>query len=98
MRTSFIISAFAATAFAVPAKWAGQSLNQRQAGLCASGTPQCCDVDVLGVADLNCETPPTVPTSITDFNDICASVGKIDMCCLIPILEQGLICTSPSGS
>ncbi|PQE33816.1 hypothetical protein CJF32_00011057 [Rutstroemia sp. NJR-2017a WRK4] len=74
------------------------TLTTRQVGLCSAGTAQCCDVNVLGLADLDCETPPSVPTDIPDFNAICASVGKIDMCCDIPILEQGLICSSPSGS
>ena len=52
MRTSFMtIIALAATAFAFPT-----ALDQRQALICSSGTQQCCDVNVLGVADLNCET------------------------------------------
>jgi hypothetical protein len=34
----------------------GRVVDQRQAGICsgAEGTPLCCDVDVLGVADLDC--------------------------------------------
>ncbi|KAH8663009.1 Cerato-ulmin hydrophobin family [Tricladium varicosporioides] len=74
------------------------NLDSRQAILCTSGTAQCCDVDVLGVADLDCETPPTLPANITDFNNICAGVGKIDMCCILPILNQGILCSSPSPS
>lgn len=42
------VLAFAATAaFAAP-------LEERQAGLCSSGSPLCCATDVLNVADLNC--------------------------------------------
>jgi len=52
MKASFFaLFGFAATAIAFPG-----ALNSRQVGLCSSGTPQCCDVDVLGVADLDCET------------------------------------------
>lgn len=43
------ILAFAAAAFAAP-------LEERQAGLCSSGSPLCCATDILGVADLNCQT------------------------------------------
>ncbi|CAG8956011.1 hypothetical protein HYFRA_00008867 [Hymenoscyphus fraxineus] len=74
-------------------------LESRQVTLtgCTS-TPQCCDVDVLGVADLNCEVPPAIPTSIQNFSDICASVGKQNVCCILPILDQALLCTSPDGN
>ncbi|KUJ20303.1 Bhp2, hydrophobin class II [Mollisia scopiformis] len=89
-----VLAGLFALAFATPARH--MTLADRQATLvCASGTPQCCDVDVLGVADLDCETPPTVPTTVANFTSICADVGKIDKCCLIPILEQGLICSDP---
>ncbi|KAE8443058.1 hypothetical protein EG329_002381 [Mollisiaceae sp. DMI_Dod_QoI] len=95
MRTEFTsVAVFAglfALSFASPAR-----LNQRQATLvCASGSPQCCDVDVLGVADLDCSTPPSVPTTVDNFTAICAAIGKIDMCCDIPILGQGLLCSKP---
>lgn len=43
------ILALAAAAFAAP-------LEERQVGLCSSGTPQCCATDVLGLAVLNCDT------------------------------------------
>lgn len=29
---------------------------RRQTTVCASGTPQCCDVNILGIADLDCST------------------------------------------
>ncbi|KIM95312.1 hypothetical protein OIDMADRAFT_171502 [Oidiodendron maius Zn] len=75
----------------------GMTIARRQSGICpgAEGTPLCCDVDVLGVADLDCTPPPTTPTDVPDFVAICAAEGKIDMCCLLPILDQGLICTAP---
>ncbi|EON67072.1 hypothetical protein W97_06189 [Coniosporium apollinis CBS 100218] len=96
MRTSFLslftLSGLFAGSLAAP------TIFSRQVGLCASGTPQCCDLDVLGIANLNCQTPPEVPTDIQSFNDICASVGQINQCCLLPILGQALLCNSPDGS
>jgi len=96
MRTSFIAMTLAglfASSMAVPAM-----LANRQTLLCSSGDPKCCDVDVLGIADLDCETPAPYPTNITDFNDVCAAVGKINMCCTLNLLGQGLLCDSPDGS
>ncbi|EPE32491.1 Hydrophobin II, HfbII [Glarea lozoyensis ATCC 20868] len=89
---------FLSTAIASPANSA--LVQNRQLGLCSSAAtnPLCCDVNVLGVADLNCQVPPTIPTSVPDFNDICASIGKINMCCILPILGQALLCTSPDSS
>ncbi|CAG8977881.1 hypothetical protein HYALB_00001758 [Hymenoscyphus albidus] len=94
LTSSITFFGLVAAAFAAPF-----DLESRQATLtgCTS-TPQCCDVDVLGVADLNCEVPPVVPTSIQNFSDICASVGKQNMCCILPILDQALLCTSPDGN
>ncbi|TGO17330.1 hypothetical protein BPAE_0435g00050 [Botrytis paeoniae] len=94
-RISIIVSmtALFASALAMPA-----TLVSRQDAICSSGTPQCCDVNVLGVADLDCETPPAAYTDAASFSDVCAAVGKIDMCCSLPLLEQGIICSSPSGS
>jgi hypothetical protein len=41
------VLAFAVAAFAAP-------LEERQAGICASGSPQCCATDVLNLLILNC--------------------------------------------
>ncbi|KAF3047375.1 hypothetical protein E8E11_009255 [Didymella keratinophila] len=82
----FAILALAAAAFAAP-------LEERQAGLCSSGSPLCCATDVLNLAVLDCQTPPTTPTGINNFIDICAAEGQQAKCCLLPILEQALICT-----
>jgi hypothetical protein len=51
MQYSFTILALAAAAFAAPME---QSLFERQAPLCSSGSPQCCATDVLGLVILNC--------------------------------------------
>ncbi|KAJ4383642.1 hypothetical protein N0V86_001697 [Didymella sp. IMI 355093] len=82
----FAILALAAAAFAAP-------LEERQAGLCSTGTPLCCATDVLNLANLDCQNPPTTPTGINNFIDICAAEGQQAKCCLLPILEQGLLCT-----
>ncbi|KAH0846263.1 hypothetical protein Z517_10871 [Fonsecaea pedrosoi CBS 271.37] len=83
-----------ALASAIPGK---SALVDRQVTLCtgADSSAVCCATDVLGVADLDCAPPPTAPTSTDDFGSICASIGQRARCCLLPILGQGLICTSP---
>lgn len=43
------ILALAAAAFAAP-------LEERQAGLCSSGSPLCCATDILNLAILDCQT------------------------------------------
>jgi len=94
MRSSVIfLLGLAVNAIAAP----GMVKDSRQVNVCsgAEGTALCCDVNVLGVADLDCAPPATTPKSVSDFVDICADIGKIDMCCTLPILGQGLLCTPP---
>ncbi|KAF2640110.1 hypothetical protein P280DRAFT_401704 [Massarina eburnea CBS 473.64] len=81
------ILAFAAAAMAAP------MIEERQAGLCSSGNPQCCATDVLNVADLNCGTPSVTPATTNDFIDGCASIGQQAKCCLLPVLGQALVCS-----
>ncbi|USP75183.1 hypothetical protein yc1106_02457 [Curvularia clavata] len=88
------VLAFAATAaFAAP-------LEERQAGLCNSGTPVCCATDVLNLANLDCAPPPTTPLDINTFISTCAAEGQQAKCCLLPILGQALICSdvNPTAS
>ncbi|OAL51837.1 hypothetical protein IQ07DRAFT_506901 [Pyrenochaeta sp. DS3sAY3a] len=80
------ILAFAVAAMAAP-------LEERQAGLCSSGTPVCCATDVLNLANLDCAPPPVTPTTINGFIDTCAAEGQQAKCCLLPILGQALICS-----
>lgn len=61
------------------------------------GTAQCCATDVLGVADLDCADPPTTPTNATNFQSECAAIGLSARCCVLPILEQGVLCDTPTG-
>ncbi|KAL2074261.1 hypothetical protein VTL71DRAFT_8039 [Oculimacula yallundae] len=90
--TIIAFSGLFVSALAFPA-----SVAERQVvPLCTSGTAQCCSVDVLGVANLDCQAPPQIPGSLEEFSTICAGVGQADACCLIPILGQALLCSSPT--
>ncbi|EJT77982.1 hypothetical protein GGTG_03085 [Gaeumannomyces tritici R3-111a-1] len=60
-------------------------------------TALCCATDVLGVVNLDCGTPLSTPSNGTEFSAICAEIGQRARCCAIPILEQGILCTAPSG-
>ncbi|TVY71223.1 Cryparin [Lachnellula suecica] len=95
MQTSFITMSvgLVAIAAAMPAMLA----PRQTVFTCSAGSAECCSVDVLGLADLDCAPPPTIPTNATDFSNICAAIGQIDMCCDIPILGQGLICAAPTS-
>ncbi|KAI0485069.1 cerato-ulmin [Xylariaceae sp. FL0804] len=86
---------FAGLAAAVPAPQASGSAYTACSGL--YGTAQCCATDVLGVADLDCANPPTTPTSATQFSSECAAIGQKARCCVLPILEQGVLCDTPAG-
>ncbi|KAI0973559.1 fungal hydrophobin-domain-containing protein [Xylaria arbuscula] len=59
--------------------------------------PQCCATDLLGVADLDCSSPPAIPGSPTEFRYICATGGQRARCCVIPVLGQSLLCETPAG-
>jgi hypothetical protein len=48
--TLFVLSGLIASSVATPAT----RLRRQATAVCASGTPNCCDVDVLGIADLDC--------------------------------------------
>ncbi|KAI1412323.1 cerato-ulmin [Hypoxylon sp. FL1857] len=58
---------------------------------------QCCATDVLGVADLDCQTPGKIPHSASDFEAICAAGGQRARCCVLPVLGQDLLCQTPIG-
>ncbi|KAL7924337.1 hydrophobin [Trichoderma austrokoningii] len=74
-------------------------LNSRSA-LCTSSpytTPQCCAVDVLGVADLNCAGPVGTVNSAAEFQANCAAIGQEARCCVLPVLGQDVLCETPPG-
>ncbi|CEI65658.1 hypothetical protein FVEN_g8914 [Fusarium venenatum] len=61
------------------------------------GSSQCCATDVLGVANLDCGNPPSSPGNASDFSAICAEIGQRARCCVLPILDQGILCNTPTG-
>ncbi|TDZ20827.1 Cryparin [Colletotrichum sidae] len=90
-----IVSAlFASAVMAVP-------LEERQTPYvpCSGlyGTSQCCATDVLGIADLDCGNPPATVTSADNFSEVCSAIGQRARCCVLPILDQGILCNTPSG-
>ncbi|KAH8930004.1 hydrophobin [Atractiella rhizophila] len=62
---------------------------------CAHGVPQCCAVDVLGVADLDCHSPHDSPTSKANFQQTCSKVGQQAKCCTLPVAGQAVLCHDP---
>ncbi|KAJ7642096.1 hydrophobin [Roridomyces roridus] len=62
------------------------------------GIAQCCAVGILGLADLDCDSPPAAPRNATDFLTICAASGREAQCCAIPIAGQSLLCTDPPSA
>ncbi|KAL1896323.1 hypothetical protein Sste5346_004707 [Sporothrix stenoceras] len=92
------LAALVATALAVPA---GSTFSRRDYSPCAAGlysNAQCCSVNVLDLAALDCEGPPTIPTSPEDFTAICANISKEPLCCVLPVLEQDVLCVVPGGT
>ncbi|KDR66742.1 hypothetical protein GALMADRAFT_33917, partial [Galerina marginata CBS 339.88] len=66
-------------------------LESRQSRLCPASTapnPLCCATDVLGVANLDCASPPNpIPSDIPSFNNICAANGQRSRCCLVSLVR-----------
>ncbi|KAF5535783.1 hypothetical protein FNAPI_11964 [Fusarium napiforme] len=50
------------------------------------GNPECCSLDVLGVADVECDSPTESPSDAADFQAICAASGKRARCCVLPVI------------
>jgi len=104
MKTAFatLITAFAAGfAVALPTTDVKVEVAERQVPYvpCSGlyGTAQCCATDVLGVADLDCGQPPDTPTDATNFSAVCSAIGQRPRCCVLPILDQGILCNTPVG-
>ncbi|EGR51140.1 uncharacterized protein TRIREDRAFT_104293 [Trichoderma reesei QM6a] len=62
-----------------------------------TSTPQCCATDVLGVADLDCQTPSSPVPDAQTFEAVCAAGGQRARCCAIPVAGQDLLCQTPAG-
>ncbi|KAM0457312.1 hypothetical protein ACHAPV_003220 [Trichoderma viride] len=91
-----VATLFVAGVLAAPSP---SGLNSR-ATLCSPGlysTAQCCAVDVLGVADLNCAGPVGVVNSAAEFQANCAAIGQEARCCVLPVLGQDVLCQTPPG-
>ncbi|KAK4118399.1 fungal hydrophobin [Parathielavia appendiculata] len=82
-------------ALALPAQPEGRQAYVPCSGL--YGTAQCCATDVLGLADLDCGGPVTTPANATDFSAICSAIGQRARCCVLPVLDQGILCQTPAG-
>jgi hypothetical protein len=59
------ITALISAAVALPTVEQRAEQKRQIANLCASGTPLCCDVDILGVANLNCEARMCLPSQFS---------------------------------
>ncbi|KAI1181127.1 hydrophobin-like protein [Nemania sp. FL0916] len=93
-----IIGAIATAVSAAPGD--GYPTNPTPYDACPDGlysVPQCCATDVLGVADLDCASPKSVPTSAANFASICAAGGQRARCCVVPVLGQSVLCETPAG-
>ncbi|KAL7910497.1 hydrophobin [Trichoderma velutinum] len=85
------------TAFAAPSTEA-RGLARRADAWCPDGLyaePQCCDVDVLGVAALDCRVPPVKPSKCKSFQSVCAAIGLQPKCCVLPVAGVAVLCTDP---
>ncbi|KAK1756433.1 fungal hydrophobin [Echria macrotheca] len=92
----FAVALFAALSAALPAEVVERQVPYTPcSGL--YGTSQCCATDVLGVADLDCANPPTIPTSADNFSAVCSAIGQRARCCVLPILGQDILCETPAG-
>ncbi|KAK2015100.1 hypothetical protein LZ32DRAFT_602800 [Colletotrichum eremochloae] len=87
-----LVALFAGAAIAVPT---GSTTYDPCSGLYDS--VQCCATDVLGLANLDCNVPTTLPTSPDHFKRVCAATGKRARCCVLPALGLGVLCQNPVG-
>ncbi|GKT58108.1 fungal hydrophobin [Colletotrichum tofieldiae] len=101
--TVALVALFASTTIAIPTTGHGGNTGSGGGGSTPSpydpcsglyDNVQCCATDVLGVANLDCSAPPSVPTSADNFSKVCAAVGQRARCCVLPI---GILCQTPSG-
>ncbi|KAI0100522.1 hypothetical protein GGR51DRAFT_532339 [Nemania sp. FL0031] len=56
-----------------------------------------CTNDVLG-GYIDCQTPPITIISAADFQNQCAWIGKLPLCCIRPIIGTlPILCETPPG-
>ncbi|KAF2762584.1 hypothetical protein EJ05DRAFT_495460 [Pseudovirgaria hyperparasitica] len=98
MYKSTFITLLAAIATSVTA--APTQNSPRQFDLCANlldSSPLCCEASVGGVLNLTCDPPSSTPSSIEDFESICAASGTVAYCCAAPLLGDALSCSAPTA-
>ncbi|KXH32540.1 hypothetical protein CSIM01_11125 [Colletotrichum simmondsii] len=99
--TTALVSILATAVIAIPTGNTGGGSAPYVACSGLYSSLQCCATDVLGVADLDCASPPptatNVPTSASNFRSICANVGQRARCCIVPVLGQAVLCQTPVG-
>ncbi|KAK0747185.1 fungal hydrophobin [Schizothecium vesticola] len=97
--TAIIATLFAGVALAIPTGGGGGGGGAAAYDPCSGlyDTAECCATDVLGVADLDCAPPPTVPVSAATFSSACAAIGQRARCCVLPVLGQAVLCQTPVG-
>ncbi|EFQ36046.1 fungal hydrophobin [Colletotrichum graminicola M1.001] len=93
--TVTVAALFASVAFAAPVVEERQTPYVPCSGL--YGSAQCCATDILGIANLDCANPYEVPTTADNFSSICSEIGQRARCCILPILDQGILCNTPAG-
>ncbi|KAM4054342.1 fungal hydrophobin domain-containing protein [Hirsutella rhossiliensis] len=97
-----LLAALFSRVLAVPTGGGGGDGDGGSGPLCTVGglftVAQCCATDVLGLVDLDCQTPSKVPRGPSDFRDICADKGQRSRCCVLPVAGQAVLCTAPLGS
>ncbi|PHH67928.1 hypothetical protein CDD82_988 [Ophiocordyceps australis] len=87
---AFAVVAFLAGALAMPSQSGNYGGSKCNPGLYSN--PQCCATDVLGLLDLDCQTPQH--GDARDFG--CPQAGQRARCCVVPVAGQALLCIGPS--
>ncbi|KAI1179670.1 hydrophobin-like protein [Nemania sp. FL0916] len=59
--------------------------------------PQCCATDSLGIADLDCSYTTRVISNAKEFQKACEEDGQRARCCIVPVLNQAVLCETPVG-
>ncbi|KAK1999581.1 fungal hydrophobin [Colletotrichum falcatum] len=93
--TVAVAALFASVALAAPVVEERQAVYVPCSGL--YGSAQCCATDILGIANLDCGNPSGTPATADEFSAICAEIGQRARCCVLPILDQGILCNTPAG-
>ncbi|KAM0693016.1 hypothetical protein Q7P36_007573 [Cladosporium allicinum] len=94
--TTFAFAAFAALTSAAAIEKRSPLEQRAPINLCpAIDTPQCCQLDVDGVAAVTCSAPESDLTTVADFVDSCAAEGLSALCCTVPVAGLGLLCAAP---